>query len=227
MSLDIHSEKRGEWHVVTVPAGIRVTPYTLPSKKAAQAARGALADGIPGFPWDVDKDGLGAAMKAFRAERGVSLPEAVERALAAVPAADPQGWNAGNIRSREKAAEERAAFLARENADGYTEAVKTGDIRVGDEISFRYPLFGPRRYGFTGLRDIERGKSLTVTVRARVAGEGRLMTRHGNNYDEGVDGLRFPLAGATWQDDDGNGGPLETSVTTDWLGGARRRPRKD
>jgi hypothetical protein len=67
------------------------------------------------------------------------------------------------------------------------------------------------------------GSARTVLVRGTVTGEGRVMDRSGNNYDEGVSGLRFPLSGATWRDEDGSTGPLEAPVTTDWLFGARRR----
>jgi hypothetical protein len=225
MSLDIHSEKRGEWHVVTVPAGLRVTVYTLPNKRAAQAARDAIAAGVPDFPWETDREGLRAALTTYRETHGADLAEAVTRALAAVPAADPQGWNRSNIAAQDASRAARAAFVASEEADGYTEVVKPADIVPGDEISFRY-LLHRRRYGFTGLPDIERGRSLTVLVRGTVTGEGRVMDRSGNNYDEGVSGLRFPLTGATWRDDEGNSGPLDAVVTIDWLETVRRRPRK-
>lgn len=229
-NLDIRSEKRGEWHVVTVPAGIRVTVYSLPNKKAAQAARDAIAVGVSDFPWNVDKDGLRAALSAFQEARGASLSDAVSRALAAVPAADPQGWNRSNIESLDASRAARAAFIAREDADGYTEAVKPDDIEVGDEISFRYVVLGSRGVfglaGFRGLPRLERGQSRTVTVRGVVIREGRVMTRHGNNYDEFMDGLRFPMRNPVWLGDDGATGPLETPVTVDWLTRVRRRPRK-
>jgi hypothetical protein len=227
-NLDIRSEKRGEWHVVTVPAGIRVTTYSLPNKKAAVAARDAIAAGVPDFPWGVDKDGLKPVLDGYREARGMPLTEAVARALAAVPAADPQGWNASNIRSMDASRAAHAAFVAGEEADGYTEAVKLTDIEVGDELSFRYVLTRTR-WGFTGMTPIGTGpgSARTLLVRGTVTGEGRMMDRSGNNYDEGVSGLRFPLADdATWRDEDGSTGPLEAAVTTDWLFGARRRPRR-
>lgn len=226
MSLDITSAKRGEWHVVTVPAGIRVTVYSLPNKKTAQAARDAIATRVL-FPWNVDRDGLKAAMDIFRAAHAMPLTEAVSRALAAVPAADPQGWNRSGIESMDASRAARREFVAREDADGYTRAAKIEDIGAGDEISFRYTLTR-RRYGFVGLppMDTGPGSALTVVVRGTVTGEGRVMDRSGNNYDEGVSGLRFPLAGATWRDEDGRSGALEAAVTTDWFYGVRRKPRK-
>lgn len=226
-NLDIHSEKRGEWHVVTVPAGIRVTVYSLPNKRAAQAARDAIAAGVPDFPWDVEQDGVRAALSAFREAHGASLSDAVSRALAAVPAADPQGWNRSNIESMDASRAAHRAFIEREDADGYTEPVKVNDIEPGDGISFKYVLTGSR-YGFTGMAPLGKGpgSARTVVVRGTVTGEGRLMTRSGNNYHEGVSGLRFPLAGATWTDEDGSTGPLSAAVTVDWLAGVRRKPRK-
>jgi hypothetical protein len=227
-NLDIRSEKRGEWHVVTVPAGIHVTTYSLPSRKAAVAARDAIAAGVPDFPWGVDKDGLKPALGAFLKARGVSLGDAVTRALAAVPAADPHGFCAHYVEQQETVKAEQAAYVAREDAGGYTESVKPSEIEIGDEISFRYVVLGSRNIcgwrGFRGL-SVERGKALTVTVRGTVTGEGRIMDRHGNNYGEFVDGLRFPLADAVWLSDDGNTGPLTTFVTVDWLARVRRRPR--
>ncbi|WP_086559948.1 hypothetical protein [Streptomyces africanus] len=226
-NLDIHSEKRGEWHVVTVPAGIRVTVYSLPNKKAAVAARDAIAAGVPDFPWGVDKDGLKAAVGAFVESQGMPLGEAVTRALAAVPAADPGGWNRISIESMDASRAAHRAFIERENADGYTELVKVSDIETGDEISFKYTVTRTR-YGFTGMAPLGKGpgSARTVVVRATVTGEGRVMTRSGNNYDEGVSGLRFPLTDATWTDENGSSGPLEAAVTVDWLAGVRRRPRK-
>lgn len=224
--LDITSEKRGEWHVITVPAGIRVTTYTLPNKRAAQAARDALATRVS-FPWDVSSDGLAGALTAFREAHGMPLGEAVARALAAAPAADPQGWNASNVRSLDKSRAAQAAFVAAEEADGYTETVKLTDIEPGDEISFRYTLTRTR-YGFADLAPLGTGpgSARTVVVRGTVTGEPRAMDRSGNNYDEGVSGLRFPLAGATWHGKDGASGGVTAAVTCDWLYGARRRPRK-
>lgn len=225
-NLDIRSEKRGEWHVVTVPAGIRVTVYSLPNKKAAQAARDAIAVGVPDFPWDVEQDGVRAALSAFQAAHGASLSDAVARALAAVPAADPQGWNRSNIESLDASAAARREFIAREDADGYTEAVKLTDVETGDEISFKYLVLRGRRSAFPGLPWPERNGTATVLVRGTVTGEGRIMNRSGNNMYESVSGMRFPLAGATWRDDDGNSGSLERAVTVDWLEAVRRRPRK-
>jgi hypothetical protein len=105
--------------------------------------------------------------------------------------------------------------------------VKLTDIGTGDEISFRYTLTSSR-YGFAGMADLGKGpgSARTVVVRGTVAGEGRVMNRSGNNYSEGISGLRFPLEDATWRGDDGTGGDLTAAVTTDWLYGARRRPRK-
>ncbi|MFD8226871.1 hypothetical protein ACFV16_22170 [Streptomyces massasporeus] len=226
-NLDIHSEKRGEWHVVTVPAGLRITVYSLPNRKAAVAARDAIAAGVPDFPWNVeDKEGRSAALKAYRAEHGVPLSEAISRALAAVPAADPQGWNASNVRSLDASRAARREFVAREDADGYTEAVKLSDVETGDAISFRYTVTRTR-WGFVGMAPIgtDPGSARTVIVRGTVTGEGRVMDRHGNNYDEGVNGLRFPMAGATWTDTDGSTGRLDAAVTVDWLESVRRRPR--
>lgn len=226
-NLDIRSEKRGEWHVVTVPAGIRVTVYSLPNKKAAQAARDAIAAGVPDFPWGVEQEGLKAAVGAFVETRGMPLGEAVSRALAAVPAADPQGWNRSNIESLDASRAARREFIAREDADGYTESVKLTDIEPGDEISFKYLVLRGRRSAFPGLPWPERNGSATVLVRGTVTGEGRIMDRSGNNMYESVSGMRFPLAGATWRDDDGNSGSLTYPVTIDWLETVRRRPRKD
>lgn len=226
INLDIRSEKRGEWHVVTVPAGIRVTVYSLPNKKAAVAARDAIAVGVSDFPWNVDKDGLRAALSAFQEARGASLSDAVSRALAAVPAADPQGWNRSNIESMDASRAAHREFIAREDADGYTEPVKLTAIEPGDEISFKYLVLQGRRSAFSGLPWPERNGTATVLVRGTVTGEGRIMDRSGNNMYEGVSGMRFPLSGATWRDDADNSGTLERAVTIDWLDSVRRRPRK-
>lgn len=227
--LDIVSVKRGAWNVVTVPGGFRVTPYSLPNKKAVQAARDAIAAGIPDFPWGVCKDGLRDAVSAFAERRGMSLADAVMRALAAVPAADPHGFCAHQVKQQEIIRAEQAAYAAREDAGGYTETVKPYDIVTGDEISFRYTVLPRRAHFFPGLK-LERDKVRTVprsvTVRGTVTGEGRVMDGHGNNHGESVDGLRFPLDGATWLDDDGGTGPVPYPVTVDWLARVRRRPRK-
>lgn len=226
--LDIHSEKRGEWHVVARPSGIRVTVYSLPNKKAAQAARDAIAQGVTGISWGADAEGLRAAVTGFRDGNGASWTEALSRALAAVPAADPQGWNAEHVRQFDASRAARAAYVASENADGYTEPVDVNDVRVGDEISFRYTVTRTR-WGFTGMKPAGTGpgSARTVIVRGTVTDEGRVMTRSGNNYDEGVNGLRFPLTGATWTDTDGSAGRLDAAVTVSWLADVRRKPRKD
>jgi hypothetical protein len=228
-NLDIHSEKRGEWHVVTVPAGIRVTVYSLPNRKAAIAARGAIAAGVPDFPWGVARDELKAAVGAFLKARGIPLGDAVTRALAAVPAADPHGFCTDYVKRMDAAKAEQAAYASREDADGYTEKVKPSGIEIGDEISFRYVVLGSRGiFGLRGFRGLTLGprEARTVTVRGTVTGEGRVMDRHGNNHGEFMDGLRFPLADAVWLGDDGATGPLTTSVTVDWIGRVRRRPRR-
>jgi hypothetical protein len=228
MGLDIESEKRGAWHVVTRPAGARVTNYPLPNRKAAQVARDVISDGVPGFPWDADRAGLKAAATTWREEYGVSLKEAVTRVLAAVPAADPHGWCADSVRTMDTVRAEQAAYAAREEAGGYTETVKPEDVRIGDEISFRYAALGSRGiFGVAGFRGLALGprEARTVTVRGAVAGEGLVMNRHGNNHDEFMDGLRFPLKNAVWLADDGSTGPLETSVTVEWSARLRRRPR--
>jgi hypothetical protein len=73
-NLDINSAKRGEWHVVTVPAGIRVTVYSLPNKRAAQAALDAISTRVL-FPWGTDKDGLKASLDTFRELHGMPLTQ--------------------------------------------------------------------------------------------------------------------------------------------------------
>lgn len=225
-NLDIRNEKRGVWHVVTVPAGIRVTVYSLPNRKAAQAARDAIASGVPDFPWNVAHDELRTALSVFLKDRGIPLGDAVTQALAAVPAADPHGFCTHYVKQRETVKAEQATYAAREDAGGYTEVVKPSEVETGDEISFRYVLTRTR-YGFTGMEPIGtgHGSARTVTVRGTVTGKGRIMNRHGNNYDEFINGLRFPLADAVWLSDDGAAGPLTAAVTVDWLTKLRRRPR--
>lgn len=223
MPLDIESEKRGVWHVVARPAGIHVTEYSLPNRKAAQAAREAIASGVSGFSWDTGRDSLKAAVAAWREEHGMQLRDAVTRALAAVPEADPHGWCADSVRRDDTIRAEQAAYATREDSGGYTETVKLEDVEVGDEISFTYIVL-PRRGRFQGLV-LGRDQARTVTVRGTVTGEGRVMERHGNNYGEFVDGVRFPLDGAAWLDDDGSTGPVTTPVTVDWLAKLRRQPR--
>lgn len=224
MPLDIESLHRGEWNVVTRPGGVRVTPYTLPNQKAAKAACKAIDEAVPDFPWDVvGRDQLKAALQVYGDTHGRSLTDTVLHALAAVPAADPHGYCARHVRDREAARAEAAAFVASEEADGYTEVVDHDDVSPGDEISFRYVLTKTRP-GFTGLRPIEQGTARTVVVRGTVAGPYRWMNRHSNNYDEFMTGPRFPLAEATWHED-GASGPLEADVTYDCLRPLRRRPR--
>jgi hypothetical protein len=225
-NLDIHSEKRGAWHVVAQPSGLRVTFYSLPNKRAAQAARDAITAGVPDFPWGADTEALRAAVRNYRDDEGRPLTETISRALAAVPAADPQGWNRNSVESLDASRTAHREFVAREDADGYTEPVKLTDIEIGDEISFKYLVLRGRRSGFVHLPWPERNGTATVLVRGTVTGEGRIMDRSGNNMYESVSGMRFPLAGATWRDDDGNSGSLERAVTVDWLETVRRRPRK-
>jgi hypothetical protein len=50
------------------------------------------------------------------------------------------------------------------------------------------------------------------------------MSRSGNNFDEGVDGDRFPLADATWADDKGNTGAIDPSAGVTAGYNVRRRP---
>lgn len=229
MPLDIESAKRGEWNVVTRPAGVRVTPYTLPNQKAAKAALKAISDGIADFPWDTaDKNQLRAALQVYQDTHGRSLADAVTRALAAVPAADPDGYCAGVVRNRDAVRAEHAAHEAAEEADGYTELVEFGDIAVGDEIGFRYTLTTALS-GFTGLPRLDFGDyARTLIVRGTVTGPFRWMDRSGNNWSEGRTGPRFPLTEATWTDREaGASGELTAPVTVDVLRGIRRRPRTD
>ncbi|MCX4826652.1 hypothetical protein OG883_44230 [Streptomyces sp. NBC_01142] len=148
------------------------------------------------------------------------------RALAADPAADPHGSARAAITSRDTARREYAEHVAREERDGFTDPVAVADIQVGDSISFRYTLT-KTRYGFHGMTPLGTGpgSARTVLVRGTVTAEGRVMTRHGNNHDEFMDGLRFPLSDATWTDPDGDTGALSAAVTVDWLTGVRRRPK--
>ncbi|MGW1436792.1 hypothetical protein ACWD7M_16275 [Streptomyces griseus] len=224
-ALEVRSEGRGTWHVFAVPSGLKVTGYSLPNRKAALAARGAIGAGVPSFPWGAELDAVKTAAREFRTEGGERLLMAVARALAAVPAADPHGWNAGNVRSHDENRRAAAEDRAREERDGFTEVVKLDEIRVGDVISFPY-LLHRKPWGWTGLPEIktgEAGSSLRVWVRGTVTGEGRVMTRHGNNHDEFMDGLRFPLADVSWVDAEGRSGSVGGSPTCDWLFEARRK----
>lgn len=229
MPLDIESAKRGEWNVVTRPDGIRVTPYTLPNQKSAKAALSALSAGVTGFPWDVTgKDQLKAALQVYQDTHGHSLTDAVLRALAAVPAADPHGYCAGSVQRQDDARAEHAAHLASEEADGYTETVEFEDVAVGDEISFRYVLTKALS-GFAGMPRLDfRDHARTLIIRGTVTGPYRWMDRSGNNWSECRTGPRFPLADATWTDRGaGASGELTAPVTVDVLRGIRRRPRTD
>lgn len=228
MALDIESLRRGEWNVVTRPDGIRVTPYTLPNQKAAKAALGAISAGVTGFPWDVaGRDQLKAALQVYGDTHEHSLTDAVMQALAAVPAADPDGYCAQAVQQRDANLAERAAHVASEEADGYTETVEFRDVAVGDEISFRYTLTEALS-GFPGMPRLEYGQTRSLVVRGTVTGPYRWMDQSGNNWSEYRTGPRFPLAGATWRDwHDGTTGELTASVTVDVLLGMRRRPRTD
>jgi hypothetical protein len=217
---------RGQWVVQTTLSGKSVTPYTLSNRKAATAARNAILAALPGIPWNADSDILEAALRDFRAGNGDGFRDAMMRALAGDPAADPHGSIRAAITSRDIARQEHAEYVAREKRDGFTERVEVGDVQVGDSISFRYTLT-KTRYGFQGMAPLGTGpgSARTILVRGTVAGEGRIMTRHGNNHDEFMNGLRFPLAGATWMDQDGNTGTLTAAVTTSWLTSVRRTPK--
>jgi hypothetical protein len=220
--------KRGEWHVIAQPSTLRVTLYSLPTMRAARAARDVIAAALPSLPWNADADTLKTAVRDFRADNGDRITDAVMRALAAVPAADPHGWCRQSITSTDTARAEHAAHTAREEAAGYTDTVDVHDVRPGDRISFRYTLT-KTRYGFMGMEPIGQGpgSARTVTVRFTVTGEGRVMERHGNNYDEFLNGLRFPFTDGTWTAPDGTTDTIldTAAITTEW-GTVRRAPAK-
>ncbi|MEU6362175.1 hypothetical protein [Streptomyces albidoflavus] len=219
------SAKRGEWNVVAQPSGLRVTDYSLPNRKSAQAAREALAEAFGDVPWGSDAQALKVVAREYRSADGERLSEAVRRALAAVPAADPHGWCRQSVEQRDTARRENRERVAREERDGFTEVVKAEDVKPGDVISFRYVVLRGSRSAFEGL-ELEARGSRWVTVRGTVAGEYRWMDRHGNNAHEGVSGARWPLVDATWFDGEGNAGRIRlgAGVTYDLLTELRRRP---
>lgn len=224
--LNIVSIARGQWTVRTAAAGMSVIPYTLPDKKAATAARAVIMNAFPAFPWESDADTLKAAVREFRSGNGDTMRSAVMRALAADPAADPDGAARVATTATDTVRQERARCAAQEDRDGFTETVELNEIGVGDIISFRYTVTHDRP-GFEGMRPMKgrRGSAHGVQIRGTVTAPGRAMTHGGNNSDEGRSGLRFPLADATWTDRDGLTGALSAAVTVGWADSVRRLPR--
>jgi hypothetical protein len=107
-------------------------------------------------------------------------------------------------------ARKRSEWLAHE---GYTEKVSSGYLAPGDEVAYSYLVI--ERSGQRKGWQADDGSWVTgrVTVQARINGPGRLMTRSGNNYDEYMDGYRYPLADATFTTDDGRTGKVPGNPT--------------
>ena len=102
----------------------------------------------------------------------------------------------------------REAMAARLDAEGYTgragrseDGPSVADIMPGTEVAFTYNVIDKRRYAFVGLSKDYQGR---VLIRAKVKGPGVGQDRHRNNFDEFMDGVRYPFEeGATWETMDG------------------------
>lgn len=217
----------GDWRV-TVPGVIRHIPcpyIDLRSKTKALLFAQILEEGLD-MPWDGDD--IVAAMHAFPDTHDESLPFAIMRIVAGNDKLDPKGMIANEVAAHDASRAKQKRITAREAAAGYTERIKTSDIEPGDEISYSYANKLPYGWRNLGIQAAPHDWA-DITVRARVLDEGKTMTRHGNNYDEGVDGLRFKLANAVWFDDNGDAtGPLpeySRVPTVSWSARVLRKPK--
>jgi hypothetical protein len=217
----------GDWRVA-VPGVARHIPIPfidLRSKTKALLFAQLLEEGID-MPWD--EDDVVDAMHAFPDTHGESLPYAIMRIVAGNDKLDPKGLVAAEVEAHDASRAKQERILARETAAGYTERIKVSQIEPGDEISYSYS--GKLRYGWHGLGiETKPHDWANLTIRAHVLDEGRLMTRHGNNYDEFMDGLRFKAQAVSWFDDNGDAtGTLpEYAIvpTVDWSARVLRKPK--
>jgi len=140
---------------------------------------------------------------------------------------DPKDMIAAEVAAQDASRARQERILARETTAGYTERIQTSEIKPGDEISFAYSNNLP--YAWRGLGIHTDRNWASITIRARVLDEGKLMTRHGNNYDELMDGLRFTAESVSWFDDNGDAtGSLPeyaTVPTASWSARVLRKPK--
>ncbi|HZP14619.1 MAG TPA: hypothetical protein VFA96_02265 [Nocardioides sp.] len=216
----------GDWRVA-VPGVIRHIPVPfidLRSKAKALLFAQILEEGID-MPWDGDD--VIDAMFAFPDTHGEALPQAIMRIVAGNDKLDPKDMIAAEVAAQDASRARQERILIREAAAGYTERIQTSQIEPGDEISYSYANNLP--YVWRGLGIHTDRNWASITIRGQVTDEGRLMTRHGNNYDESVDGMRFKIAYGVWFDDNGDAtGSLPeyaTVPTASWSARVLRKPK--
>jgi hypothetical protein len=223
--LAVYSQERGRWQVLApgVARYIHTVRYNCTTKAKALVVADLMEQGFE-IPWDADD--AHTLAQAYRNEFGERFERAFTRLVAGHPVLDKDGMLAHEVAAWDADRIEHQRILARDVADGYTETVRVSEIRVGDEVSYRY--FGKSTYRWKrlGLTD----DWVTLTIRATVQNEGRHMTRHGNNYDEGMDGVRYKATGISWIDDCAPDSTLTGTLpdgdapTMDWITRVRRKP---
>lgn len=216
----------GRWYVAG-PGVLRHIPcpyIDMGSKAKTLLFAQLLEEGID-MPWDGDD--MVQAFRDYRGTHNETLPFAIMRVVAGNPVLDPKGMISDEVTAHDASRAKQERILARETAAGYTERIKVSEIEPGDEISYSYS--GKQRYGWDNLGIKAARDWMSLTIRAKVLDEGRLMTRHGNNYDEFMDGLRFKAQDVSWFDDNGDAtGTLSLHAimpTTCWSARVLRKPK--
>lgn len=216
----------GRWYVAG-PGVLRHIPcpyIDMGSKAKTLLFAQLLEEGID-MPWDGDD--MVQAFRDYRGTHNETLPFAIMRVVAGNPVLDPKGMISDEVTAHDASRANQERILVRETAAGYTERIETSDIKPGDEISYSYA--GRLPYAWRGLGIQADRDWMNVTIRGWATDEGRVMTRHGNNHDEFMDGKRFKLAYAVWFDDRSDAtGPLpeySRVPTVSWSARVLRKPK--
>jgi hypothetical protein len=216
------------WYV-SAPGVARTVPTALfhvTTKAKALLFAELLEQGLD-LPWDGDD--VVEEMRAYPAAHdGRTAPGAILRLVAGNPVLDKDGTVAQWVSDEDVSDARRGRVKIRETAAGYTERIKVSEIEIGDRISYAYAGYtlpiSLRAAGVSATRQYYH-----LTIRATVLDDGQNMTRHGNNYDEFKDGMRFKVRDASWFNDDTDAqGVLAAghAPTVEWMTTVLRKPKK-